>query len=132
MNFKTYKPILELVLLAVLFYIVHKISFIIFGFSSNAAAFQYTLEQLYGFFLLASILLLFILIKVKQVNLDHVGYTFLIVTSLKMAVSYFAVRPILQGSYPDQHSDKISFFVIFMLFLAIETTITIRLLNNNQ
>ncbi len=132
MNFKIYKPILELVLLAVLFYIVHNIGFIIFDFSSNASAFQYSLEQLYGFFLLASILLLFILIKVKQVHIDNVGYTFLIVTSLKMAVSYFAVRPILQGSYPYQHSDKINFFVIFMLFLALETTITIRLLNNTQ
>ncbi len=132
MNFKIYKPILELVLLALLFYIVHNIGFIIFDFSSNASAFQYSLEQLYGFFLLASILLLFILIKVKQVNIDNVGYTFLIVTSLKTVVSYFVVRPILQGSYPNQHSDKINFFVIFILFLTLETTIMIRLLNNNQ
>jgi hypothetical protein len=132
MSSKTYKPILELIIITVLLYILHKIVFLIVGFSDQAVAFRYSLEQLYGFFFLSSIVLIFVLIKVKQISLDHVGYTFLIITSMKMAISYLFVRPILQDTHPYQNYDKVNFLVVFMLFLTIETAITARLLNNNQ
>ncbi|HLF52439.1 hypothetical protein [Flavobacterium sp.] len=132
MDFKKYRPILEALIIAVPLYIVHKIIFNVSNLAKTAETFEYSLEQLFGFFSVASVLILFILVKIREKNLDNVGYSFLLLTSLKMAVSYFLLRPILQNGNHSQESEKINFFIIFMLFLAIETIITIRLLNNKQ
>ena len=67
----------------------------------------------------------------KDKNLDYVGMTFLLITSLKMGVSFFIVRPVLADTNQNL-VEKINFFVIFILFLAIETIITIRLLNKGN
>jgi hypothetical protein len=48
-----------------------------------------------------------------------------------MVVSFFIVRPIL-NSTTENTIEKANFFFIFILFLAIETLITIRLLNKKQ
>ena len=132
MDFKKYKPILEVLILAIPIYIVNKIIFNVSDFGKTAETFQYSLEQLFGFFLIASILIVFALIKIKEKNLDNVGYAFMFLTCLKMAISYVVLRPILQNANQSQHSEKINFLIIFMLFLAIETIISVRLLNNKQ
>lgn len=132
MDFKKYKPILEVLIIAIPLYIVHKIVFIFSDLGKTAQMFEYSLEQLYGFFLMASVLIIFALVKIKEKNLDNVGYAFMLLTCIKMAVSYFVLKPILQNMNQSQQSEKINFFIIFMLFLAIETIIAIRLLNNKQ
>ena len=71
------------------------------------------------------------LVKVSEKSFDNVGMAFLISTSIKMAISYFILRPILNSPI-DNKIEKINFFCIFILFLAIETIITIRLLNKKQ
>ncbi|RTY95938.1 hypothetical protein [Flavobacterium sp. GT3R68] len=131
MGIKKFRPILEVLLLAIPIYIIHKI---IFSFVKSIPheAFHYSLEQVYGFFLMASLLIVLVLVIIREKNLDIVGYTFLLITSMKMGVSYFVLRPILLNANESQHSEKINFFIIFALFLAIETVITIRLLNNKQ
>lgn len=132
MDFKKYKPVLEVIILAIPLYIVHKSVFSFSELAKTAEAGRYSLEQLYSFFLMASALIIFVLVKIKEKNLDNVGYVFMLLTCIKMAVSYFMLKPILDNVSQSQHFDKINFFTIFMLFLAIETIITIRLLNNNQ
>jgi hypothetical protein len=132
MDFKKYRPILEVLIIAIPLYIVHKIVFIFSDLGKTAQMFEYSLEQLYGFFLMASVLIIFALVKIKEKNLDNVGYAFMLLTCIKMAVSYFILKPILQNMNQSQQSEKINFFIIFMLFLAIETIIAIRLLNNKQ
>lgn len=132
MDFKKYKPILEILLIAIPFYILHKIVFSITNLSSKAGMFQYSLEQLYGFFLIAALLIIFVLIKIRQKNLDNVGNVFMLLTCLKMVVAYVLLRPILNFANESQHLEKINFFVIFIGFLAIETIIAIRILNNKQ
>lgn len=132
MDVKKYKPILEIAVIAIPLFIIHKIIFSFSSLANTAEMFQYTLEQLYGFFLIASVLIIFALIIIKEKNLDNVGYAFMLLTCIKMAVSYFMLRPILQNVSQSQHSEKFNFFIIFMLFLAIETMIAVRLLNNKQ
>lgn len=132
MDLKKYKPILEVIILAVPLYIGHKIIFSISGLAIKTGTFQYSLEQLYAFFLTASVLILFVLVKIKEKNLDNVGNVFMLLTCIKMALSYVVLRPILNNVNQNQHFEKINFFTIFMLFLAIETIIAVRLLNNKQ
>ena len=132
MNFKKYQPILEVFLISVVVYLVHKLVFFLNESSPKFQNFHFPIEVVYGFFFVCSVVILFILIKVKEKNIDNVGYTFLLVTFIKMAVSYAILSPILHSGNPNVKIEKLNFFIIFALFLTIETIVTARILNNKQ
>lgn len=121
---------LVLILLTVLFYLVHLQ--VLHFISFKPSTFYYSLELEYCCFALATAVIVFVLQKIKQKNFDTVGLIFLWITSIKMIACFFAVRPILQLESPTASIEKINFFVIFILFLAIETAITINLLNEKK
>jgi len=132
MNLKKYQPILEVFLLSVVVYLVHKLVFFSNENNPKFQNFHFPIEVVYGFFFLCSLVILLILIKVKGKNIDNVGYTFLLVTFVKMALSYVVLSPILHSGNPNVKIEKLNFFVIFALFLTIETIVTARILNNKQ
>lgn len=132
MNKKKYRPILELFVISILGYLVHKLFFYFNEANPDFQNFHYPIETIYGFFFLCSVVILLILIQVNAKNIDNVGHTFLLVTCVKMAVSYAVLFPILHSGMPNIATEKINFFVIFALFLTIETMVTIRMLNNKQ
>lgn len=132
MKIKRYQPIIEVTLLSVLVYVAHKLVFILNENNPNLQGFHFPIEVVYGFFYICSLLIIFILIKIHQKNIDNVGYTFLLVTFLKMGLSYLILSPILISENPNLKTEKINFFVIFALFLTIETIFTIRILNKKQ
>ena len=92
----------------------------------------YSIVNLYVLFFLFSVVIMSLLLFVRTKNLDNVGYTYLIVTSIKMGVAYFLLRPILATTTDVNATEKINFFIVFIWFLAIETLLTIRILNNKQ
>ena len=130
MNLKNYKPLLSLALLIIVVYILHKIIF--YSFNVNDLAFHYSLEELYLIFSVLSLIVLGVLLKVKQQSFDNVGMSFLLSTSVKMVVCYLILRPVLQAEGENSSIEKRNFFAIFILFLAMETILTIRILNKNQ
>ena len=132
MNLKKYQPIIEILSISVVVYLVHKLFFYLKESDPNYSNFYYPIEIIYGFFFICSVIILLILIQVKSKNIDNVGYTFLLVTFIKMGISYAILLPILHSGNSNVAIEKINFFIIFMLFLTIETTITVRLLNNKQ
>jgi hypothetical protein len=71
------------------------------------------------------------LIRIGKNSKEQIGYAFLLLTAVKMALSYVLVRPILEAS-KENPTEKVNFFAIFILFLAIEAYYTARLLNNKQ
>jgi hypothetical protein len=132
MNLKKYQPILEVLILSILVYLVHKLFFFLNDNNPKFQDFHFPIEVAYGFFFGCSVVILLILIKVKTKNIDNVGYTFLLVTCIKMAISYAVLSPILHSGNPNVRIEKVNFFVIFALFLTIETIVTARILNNKQ
>jgi hypothetical protein len=72
------------------------------------------------------------LLKVKERSFDNIGMSFLLSTSVKMIFCYLILRPLLQVSSHNITIEKKNFFMIFILFLAIETVLTIRILNEKQ
>jgi len=132
MNLDKFKSLFTLLLLAVIGFIVQKTLFYFFVPNVYQADFVYSIELLYLFFFFFSATLVLILDKVKQNNINSVGYTFLLLTTFKMVVAYVFLRPILAGNLPKTPTEKMSFFIIFIYFLAIETYVTIRILNNKQ
>ncbi len=91
-----------------------------------------TFAGMYFFFWLCASLVLFIVHIVNAKSPDNTGYVFMGVTLLQMAGAYFMVRPILGVESEIAALERKNFFAIFILFLAIETLLTIRLLNNKQ
>jgi len=132
MSSKKYQPILEVIFLSILVYLAHKLVFFLNENHPKLQGFHFPIEVVYGFFFICSLLIILILIKVNEKNIDNVGFTFLLVTCIKMALSYVILSPILNSGYPNVRTEKIVFFIIFALFLTIETIVTVRILNNKQ
>lgn len=132
MNFKKNSPFLLVLIAAIVGLVLQKAitHFIIpKEFEDN---FVYSTPLLYGMFGLLSFSIVFLLNKVKQTAPNSVGYGFLAFTTFKMVVAYALLRPIVHLHLPKTPLEKANFFVIFIYFLAIETYVTVRILNNKQ
>jgi len=130
MNLQKYKPLLETSFLAVLAFILHWLFFNFFG-HYNENNFQYPLVVLYGFFMLCSLIIVSVLIRMKQKNIDSVGNTFMLLTCVKMVLAYTMLHPILSANAGKTTTEKLNFFAVFAIFLTIETVVSIRMLNKN-
>lgn len=132
MNLKKNRPVFELLVISFLLYGIHKSIFFFNHNNPKFVRFYYSLEFIYGFFCFCSVLIITLLMKIKSKNINNVGYTFLLVTSIKMGLSYLVLLPLLDVVRQNNQIEKINFFMVFALFLAIETVVTIRILNNKQ
>lgn len=131
MKIQIFKTTITTFLLAFLFYFINKIVLENSDFSANFALYQFSLESIYLIFSLFSVAILITLLIVNRKNKDVVGMTFLLITSFKTAVCYFIFSDIIHSANKNK-IERINFFVVFILFLTIETLITIRLLNKKQ
>ena len=129
MRDKPYFPLFLVVAFSVIAYLAHQFIFSFFGLNAIAETYYFPLWAVYLFFACCSFAILFILIRVKKKNIDNVGYTFLLLTSIKMAVSMAAIFPMLNPEGGNQGHEKLNFFIVFALFLTMETLVTIRILN---
>jgi len=132
MNLQKFKSIFTLLVLGTIGYLIHKTAFYFWVPKLYQDNFVYTLELLYLFFFFFAAFLVLVLDKVKQKSINSVGYTFLLLTTLKMGVAYIFLKPILAVNLEKTPTEKMSFFIIFIYFLTIETYVTIRILNNKQ
>jgi hypothetical protein len=132
MNLKKYQPILEVLVLSAGVYLIHKLFFFYNENNPKFQNFHFPIEVVDGFFFVCSLLIIAILIQVKSKNIDTVGYAFLLLTFIKMAVSYTILSPILHSENLNIKTEKANFFIVFALFLAIETIVTIRILSNKN
>lgn len=132
MNLKKYNSLITVFIAAIIGLIIHKtIAHFVLPkeFEEN---FIYSTLLLYAIFAGLSLIILSLLIMVKKTAINSVGYAFLAFTTLKMAIAYAFLRPIIQIDLPKTAAEKMNFFIVFIYFLAIETIITIRILNNKQ
>jgi hypothetical protein len=112
-------------------FVIHLIVFQDSELNKAVQGFYYSIPFLYLLYSVFSKIILFVIVKVSEKNFDNTGMTFLVCTTIKMASSYFIARPILNA--PTENTiEQANFFFIFILYLAIETLITIRLLNKRN
>jgi hypothetical protein len=104
----------------------------VIGFDVLEAQFVYSIPRLHAFFFLLSAVILFILVKVNQVSNTHVGLTFILLTTFKMGVAFLFLKPILHKNLPHSGFEKANFLIVFLMYLAIETLLTVRIINNKQ
>lgn len=127
---KQYKPILELIGIVAIVFGLHYSVF--WFFQMNQTALRYPLALLYLIFLGLSIVVFTVVLRVKEKSFDNVGMSFLLVTSLKLVLSFLIVRPILKTTTEIASLERTNFFITFSIFLAIETILTIRILNKKK
>ncbi|MEO5778134.1 MAG: hypothetical protein ABIQ27_14630 [Flavobacterium sp.] len=132
MKLKKYNSLITVFIAAIIGLIVHKtISHFIIP-KEFEADFVYAIPLLYAIFGLLALAIVFLLKKVKETAPDSVGYAFLALTTVNMVIAYALLRPIIHIHLPKTPTEKMNFFVVFIYFLAIETYLTIRILNNKQ
>ena len=132
MSLKKYTLLLIVITAAAVGLIVHKtVAYFITPkeFEDN---FVYSIPLLYSMFAILSTVIVFLLMKEKRTAIDSVGYAFLAMTTVKMVIAYALLRPIIHTHLPKTPTEKMNFFIVFIYFLAIETILTIRILNNKQ
>ena len=124
---KNYKTYLLLVVSVLVLYVLHKLSFYLFQVDEKN--FYYSLEKLYGIFFMLSFGVISIVLKISERNFDQVGMSFLLLTTVKILFYFLLLKPILKIKHYDITIEKRNFFVMFILFLTIETIVTIRILS---
>lgn len=132
MKIKKLQPLLEVLIISAFLLTAHKLFFYWNKTNPKYQNFYFSLETIYFFFSLSSIIIVSILLFVKQKSSDNVGFTFMLTTCLKIGITLFLLMPILNSKSSDIGFEKFNFFVVFALFLSIETVVTIGILNNNQ
>lgn len=128
----TFKTFLHLFIISIIAFVIN--FFLVENVVPNheLVKWTYSIANLYSMFFVFSVVIMSLLLFVRTKNLDYVGYTYLIATSVKMGIAYFLLRPILATTTDENSAEKINFFIVFICFLAIETLLTIRILNNKQ
>jgi len=132
MKLKNFQPLLEVFIAAILCFGIHNLFFHYNLNNPNYQHFNFSLTTIYGFFLTCSLVIILLLLFVKKRSIDSVGFTFLFATCLKIAISFALLMPILNSNNSNIGYEKINFFIVFTIFLTIETVVAVRILNNNQ
>lgn len=132
MKIKKIQPLFEVLMVSSVLFVAHKLFFYWNMTNPKYQNYYFSLETIYGFFSLSSVMIVSILLFVKQKSSDNVGFTFMLTTCLKIGITFALLIPILNSKASNIGYEKINFFIIFALFLSIETVVTIRILNNNQ
>ncbi len=120
----------ELFVFAILFYVIHRLIFLLPSLKTAQENFYFSITFLYVLFYVFSKTILFIVKKVSEKSFDNTGMVFMLVTFIKTGIVYFIIKPILDSQ--NNQIEKLNVFSIFICFLLIETIITMRILNKKQ
>lgn len=131
MKLQIFKTVILILSIAVVLFFGNKLILQSEAFNQNFELFSYSLETIYAIFCAFSVIILVTLLIVNSRNKDIVGLTFLLITSIKAGILLFVFSDVIASSNKNT-VEKFNFFIVFILFLAIETLITIRLLNKKQ
>ena len=132
MVIKDFKPLGYLLLAIMFFYFLHLLIFNYCNINLDKKVFSYSLQELYLFFSVFSIIIIFMIINIKQKNIDLVGNVFLLTTCVKLIVCFLLIRTSIDNPNFNHSLEKWNFLSMFMLFLILETVTTITILNKKQ
>src|SRR5690606_26194677 len=127
MDFKTYRPLVELTVATAIAFFVHLL--IYYFLNLETSSFSYSVTVLYGAFFGIAFLIIALLMFVKRASINSVGSTMMLLTCLKMVPAFLIMSPAIRLNTVNPGFEKTNFLIIFLIFLLIETVIAIRLLN---
>ncbi|MCL9809913.1 hypothetical protein [Flavobacterium luminosum] len=124
--FKTIAPIL---VAGFVVYVIEKILFSVLNIDTST--FQLSLEKTHILMLLLSILVTIVLNLVFKKNKELVGMTFLLITSVKVAIIYFIGSHFIM-EVDGSSTEKWNFYGLFIFYLFLETFHTAKKLNQTS
>lgn len=127
-----YKLLARVILGALACYGIHKVIAVSTSLGARIAGFFYSLEAIYAFFTFCSVIIVAILTVVRARNLDATGQAFMTATFVKMFVAYGFLYPALSPETAPTNPGKMNYFVVFLVFLTLETLACMRLLNQKS
>lgn len=122
-----FRPLLETVVFSGIVFIAH-VLLLQFLWKDRTVLWQHSIFTIYAYFFVCAVATVFALIRIKQKNIDSVGNTFMLLTCIKTVLAYALLHPILNAKYADVGFEKGNFFAVFAFFLAIETIVSVRML----
>lgn len=126
------KPIGLLFVAIIGCYSIHKTLFIFLNLEINLKFFNYSLEELYVLFSVLALIITSVSIVVKQKNIDLLGNVFMLLTCIKMICCFFIIRPYASNINFKHSLEKWNYLFLFLLFLVIETIISVQILNKKS
>ena len=127
----TIKPIVALGLFSAVLLLLNILYVTYIDNTIITEGYTYPLSVLYLVFFILSSVIFVVLQLVNKKNKEQLGYSFLLATAIKMAICYLLARPIIAKGEVAA-TEKVNFFIIFIVYLVIEAYYTARLLNNKQ
>lgn len=112
-------------------FIIHYLLFEYTFLNKYEESFYYSVPFLYVLFFIFSKIGLFIISRVSEKNFDSTGMAFMLITTIKLIIAFLLAKPILENP-SSNYIEKTNYFFIFILFLAIETTISVKILNKKS
>jgi hypothetical protein len=126
------KLLLQLLFMAGISFAIHLGLYRFTSLGQTATAFQFSLAQLHLFFGISAFILIGILSFLPKRFTDNLGFVFIGLTLLKMAVAYWFFYTVTASSAAANALEKRQVVFVFAWFLAIETYLATRILNNTQ
>ena len=126
---KKYKILVQVFLVGVFLAVIHQWILKQVLPPNALTLFTYSTGLIYAFFTLFSMLFLGTLHFLHNKYQDQIGYVFLLATTLMMGLSYWVMLPVIKSQASTAPIEKISFYIVFIIFLIIEVIYTARLLN---
>jgi hypothetical protein len=123
-----FKPLL---IISTPIFILHYLLFEFTSLNEFQKDFYYSIPFLYLLFFILTKISLFVIVKVSQKNFDSTGMTFMLNSTIQTIIAFLIAKPLL-NSNATTSLEKANYFFIFILFLAIETVISIKILNKKS
>lgn len=90
------------------------------------------LINIYLFNFLMTVIGLAILYLMYDKFNDKVGFTFLGIGIIKMAIAVSFLMPLIKSNFSNKIPDTLNFFFCYFIFLIIESVFMVKLLNKKQ
>lgn len=129
MNKEFLKIILYLFVIGFVFFFCHNL---FVEFIDNDLKLFFSLQKIYIFNLILTIFSLLILDFIAKKWNDKVGFSFLALGIIKMALSVWFLMPLINSNAINKVPDTLSFFFCYFLFLAIESYFVVKSLKTDK
>ncbi|WP_298149981.1 hypothetical protein [Flavobacterium sp.] len=131
MRFRDFLPVCWSVVISAALLLVHKLVLSTY-FKNEESKFTFSIWEMYAFFGTCFAIIMLVSVFVKKYSINSFGQSIMLMTFIEMGLCFALFFPGLENEGSGMSFEKSSFLIVFLLFLAIETILAIRLLNKNQ
>lgn len=110
--------------------ILFSIQYFVIEHLKQTKTFFYSASSIYIFHFFATLLISLFIVFVQKTFPDKTGFAFMACSLLKMMAAIIFLLPLIHSEETNALNDVIAFFIPYFLYLAFETTFSVKMLNN--